>query len=54
MTRNEEIIRASAANLRLEGMYVTEEEKKMAMDCLNGKMTFSDACAKLRRRYKHS
>lgn len=54
MTRNEEIIRAAAANLRLEGMHVTDEEKRMAMDCLNGKMKFSDACEILRKRYKRS
>ena len=54
MTRNEEIIRAQAASLRLEGMHVTNEEKRMAMDCLNGKMKFSEACEKLRQRYTHS
>ena len=52
MTRNEKIIRASANNLRLEGMHVTEREKQIAMDCLTGKKKFSDAYAEIKNRYK--
>lgn len=52
MTKNEEIIRASAANLRLEGMEVTEEEKQMALDCLEGKISFSDAIKIIQDRYQ--
>lgn len=54
MTRNEEIISAAAANLRLEGMHVTAREKRIAMDCLTGKRTFNDAVDEIIRRYKKS
>lgn len=51
MTRNEKIINAAAADLRLEGMHVTAREKRIAMDCLSGKMSFNDAVAAAVKRY---
>lgn len=52
MTKNEEIISAAEANLRLEGMRVTSREKKVAMDCLTGKRSFDEAVADVIRRHK--
>ena len=52
MTSYERSIKSAAANLRLEGMHVTEREKHIAMDCLTGKRTFNDAVSDIIRRHK--
>ena len=54
MTRNEEIISAAAADLYLEGMEVTEEEKQAVMDCLTGKRKFSDLYEEIKSRYENT
>lgn len=43
MSRNEEILRFAVANTTLEGMPVSQEERDIIMDCLEGRRTFEDA-----------
>ncbi len=43
MSKNEEILRFVVANQTLEGFVVTDEEKKVLMDCLEGRRSFHDA-----------
>ncbi len=43
MSRNEEILRFVVANQSLEGLVVTDGEKAIVMDCLEGRKTFDSA-----------
>ena len=43
MSKNEEILRFVVANQALEGLIVTDEEKAVLMDCLEGRRSFNDA-----------
>ena len=43
MSKNEEILKFVVANQALEGITVTEEEKAVLMDCLEGRRSFKDA-----------
>ena len=43
MSRNEEILKFAVANTTLEGMSVSQEERDVIMDCLEGRRTFEDA-----------
>ena len=52
MSRNEEILRFAVANQALEGLTVTDEEKAVAMDCLEGRKSFKDAIRDVIVKYK--
>ena len=43
MSKNEEILKFVVANQALEGFTVTDEEKTVLMDCLEGRRSFKDA-----------
>lgn len=43
MSKNEEIFRFVVANQALEGMVMTDDEKIVLQNCLEGKQSFTDA-----------
>ena len=43
MSKNEEILRFVIANQALEGLSVTDEEKSILIDCLEGRRSFQSA-----------
>lgn len=47
MSENERILRSVDANLRLEGMRLTDAEKQTIRDCLAGKSNFDKEINKL-------
>lgn len=51
MSKNEEILRFVVANQALEGFIVTDEEKTVLMDCLEGRLSFKDAIQDVLSRY---
>ena len=51
MSKNEEILRFAVANQALEGFIVTDEEKAILMDCLEGRRSFKDAVQDVISRY---
>lgn len=40
MTRNERIVENVNASMTIEGMPLTEEEKRLGLECLNGEKDF--------------
>ena len=51
MSKNEEIFKFVVANQALEGLIVTDEEKNVLMDCLEGRRSFRDAVREVIARY---
>ena len=51
MSKNEEILRFVVANQALEGFIVTDKEKTVLMDCLEGRRSFKDAVRDVISRY---
>ena len=51
MSKNEEILSFVVANQALEGIVVTEEEKSVLLDCLEGRRSFKDAVQDVIDRY---
>ena len=51
MSRNEEILEYVVANQALEDIIVTEEEKAVLMDCLEGRRSFKDAIRDVIKQY---
>ncbi|MBR0415979.1 hypothetical protein IJI64_02315 [Candidatus Saccharibacteria bacterium] len=47
MSKDEKILKITEANLRLEGMHLTSEEKQTIKDCLTGKTNFDKEIKKL-------
>lgn len=43
MSKNEEILRFVVANQALEGLVVSDEEKSILIDCLEGRRSFQSA-----------
>lgn len=52
VTENERIVENVNASMRMEGMPLTEEEKKIGLQCLNGEMDFHEVIDGLIKHYK--
>lgn len=51
MTNNERIIENVNATMSMEGMPLTQEDKELAANCLDGKIDFGEAIASLVKKY---
>lgn len=51
MTKNEKIVENVNASMSMEGMPLTEEEKKLGLKCLNGELDFRDVINDLVKQY---
>lgn len=51
MTKNERIIENVNATMSMEGMPLTQEDRELAVSCLEGKIDFEEAIASLVKRY---
>ena len=45
MTNHERIIENVNTSMKMEGMALSEEQKKIMLDCLTGKITYEEAVA---------
>lgn len=52
MTKNERIVENVNASMSMEGMPLTEEEKTLGLQCLNGEMNFREVIDGLVKQYK--
>ena len=51
MTKNERIVESVDASMNMEGMPLTEEEKKLGLECLNGEKDFRQVIDDIVKRY---
>jgi len=47
-----QILNNASATLAMEGLYVTDSERKRGLECLEGKLSFEDVICEIIEKYK--